>query len=96
LRAEARVSALALYRIDPARRMWRFYAMDVRPGLFGQWSFIREWGRIGSPGRMRIATCSNEDEAWHGSPATAVPKSVEATARPLETAQPPFRADGGH
>jgi predicted DNA-binding WGR domain protein len=63
LRDEARVSALILYRIDPARRMRRFYIMDVQPDLFGQWSFIREWGRIGSPGQMRIATCPNEDEA---------------------------------
>lgn len=60
---ESCVSALTLYRIDPARRMWRFYIMDVQPDLFGQWSLIREWGRIGSPGQMRIATCPNEDEA---------------------------------
>ena len=57
------MSALILYRIDPARRMWRFFIMDMQPDLFGQWSFIREWGRIGSPGQMRIATCPNEDEA---------------------------------
>jgi predicted DNA-binding WGR domain protein len=57
------VSALILYRIDPARRMRRFYIMDVQPDLFGQWSFIREWGRIGSPGHVRIATYLNENEA---------------------------------
>jgi predicted DNA-binding WGR domain protein len=43
--------------------MWRFYVMDVQPDLFGQWLFICEWGRIGSPGRVRIVTCPNEDEA---------------------------------
>jgi predicted DNA-binding WGR domain protein len=64
LRGESCVSALTLYRIDPTRRMRRFYIMDVQPDLFGQWSFIREWGRIGSPGQVRIVTCPNEDEAW--------------------------------
>jgi predicted DNA-binding WGR domain protein len=63
LRDEARVSALILYRLDLARRMRRFYIMDVQPDLFGQWSFIREWGSIGSPGQVRIVTYPNEDEA---------------------------------
>ncbi|MCP4781752.1 MAG: WGR domain-containing protein [Hyphomicrobium sp.] len=30
--------------------MARFYAMSVQPNLFGQWSLLREWGRIGSAG----------------------------------------------
>ncbi|HEY3892027.1 MAG TPA: WGR domain-containing protein [Bradyrhizobium sp.] len=53
------VGALTLYRIEPARRMRRFYVMDVQPDLFGQRSLIREWGRFGSPRQMRIATRPN-------------------------------------
>ena len=36
-------------RHDPDKNMHRFYQMWVTPGIFGDWSLIREWGRIGSP-----------------------------------------------
>ena len=41
-----------LRRIDPDRNMARFYTISVQPNLFGEWSLLREWGRIGSPGRL--------------------------------------------
>jgi predicted DNA-binding WGR domain protein len=47
------MTTLHLRRTDPARNMRRFYLLDVQPDLFGQWRFIREWGRIGSAGQMR-------------------------------------------
>jgi predicted DNA-binding WGR domain protein len=47
------MTAVILYRIDSAKRMQRFYRMDVQPDLFGQWCLMREWGRIGSSGRVR-------------------------------------------
>lgn len=90
---ETHVSALTFYRIDPAGRMRRFYVIDLQPDLFGQRSLIREWGRIGSPGPMRIATCPNENAARSRLPATRVPWSVVATARSLEAGHRPFRAD---
>ncbi len=43
-----------LHRIDPARNMARFYRMSSTPSLFGDICVVREWGRIGRPGRMRI------------------------------------------
>ena len=42
-----------LERVDPARNMLRFYAIRISPTLFGEWAVVREWGRIGSPGRER-------------------------------------------
>lgn len=30
------MTAIVLYRIDPAKRMHRFYRFDVQPDLFGQ------------------------------------------------------------
>jgi predicted DNA-binding WGR domain protein len=48
------MSAVTLHRRDPARNMWRYYRLDVQPDLFGQWCFIREWGRTGSGGQTRI------------------------------------------
>lgn len=43
---------LHLRRIDPAANMARFYRMVVQPDLVGGATLIREWGRIGSPGRV--------------------------------------------
>ena len=46
--------ALHLERHDPAHNVHRFYSLTVQPDLFGDWSLVREWGRVGSPGRLRI------------------------------------------
>ena len=55
--------ALILYRLDPAQNMQRFYRLDLQPDLFGGWDVVREWGRIGSAGRMRIDAYQNQAEA---------------------------------
>lgn len=53
-----------LVRIDPSRRMRRYYHIDVQPNLFGGFSLIREWGRIGRRGgRIRHDPHSTEAEA---------------------------------
>lgn len=44
---------IALTRIRPERNEWRFYRLDLWPDLFGQVCLVREWGRIGRPGRCR-------------------------------------------
>ncbi len=31
-----------------------FYALCVQPSLFGDWSLMREWGRIGSEGQVKV------------------------------------------
>jgi predicted DNA-binding WGR domain protein len=36
--------------------MRRYYRLDVQPNLFGQWCFIREWGRIGRAGQVRMVS----------------------------------------
>ena len=57
------MSAVTLRRIEPERRMSRFYRIDVQPTLFGEWDVVREWGRIGSPGRVRCTPCPTQDTA---------------------------------
>ena len=57
------MTATLLYRIDPAKRMQRYYRLDVQPNLFGQWCLIREWGRIGSTGRTRSIPFPTPQEA---------------------------------
>ncbi|SMH26274.1 WGR domain-containing protein [Mesorhizobium australicum] len=52
-----------LHRIDPARNMARFYRLTSTPSLFGDICVVREWGRIGRPGRMRIDLYEQAQEA---------------------------------
>lgn len=46
-------TAVHLRRVDPDRNMRRFYALDLQPDLCGGCTLVREWGRIGSAGRVR-------------------------------------------
>ena len=52
-----------LFRIEPERRVWRFYAASVQPTLFGNFALVREWGRIGSPGQIMTEEHASEEEA---------------------------------
>jgi predicted DNA-binding WGR domain protein len=56
---------LRLERRDRERRMARFYAMHLAPTLFGGWDLVREWGRIGSPGTLRIDPFETLEESEH-------------------------------
>jgi predicted DNA-binding WGR domain protein len=64
-----------LERRNPAKRMARFYAVRVVPTLFGAWALVREWGRIGSPGRLRTD--------WFGSEGAAASAGDKLVARKL-------------
>lgn len=45
---------MLLQRRDPASRAFRFHRLHPPgPDLFGRAVVLREWGRIGSPGRVR-------------------------------------------
>jgi predicted DNA-binding WGR domain protein len=52
-----------LTRIDPTRNIDRFYIVDITPTLFGEWALVREWGRRGSPGTMRLSSYQRRNEA---------------------------------
>ena len=52
-----------LTRTDPARNMNRFYIVQVMPNLFGHWTVMREWGRRGSPGTLRLETSRRREDA---------------------------------
>jgi predicted DNA-binding WGR domain protein len=45
---------ISLERHNPTRRMHRYYRLRVERNLFGEWSLVREWGRIGQPSRRMI------------------------------------------
>lgn len=47
----------------PDANRHRFYLLRTLPTLFGDWVLLREWGRIGSPGRFRRDRHETESEA---------------------------------
>jgi predicted DNA-binding WGR domain protein len=50
-------------RTDPAKKIDRFYLVRLAPTLFGEWTLLREWGRSGSPGTMRLTSFEQFDQA---------------------------------
>jgi predicted DNA-binding WGR domain protein len=48
---------------DQPKNEHRFYVVEAMPTLFGDWSVVREWGRIGSPGTLRSISFMREEEA---------------------------------
>jgi predicted DNA-binding WGR domain protein len=57
------MSSLRLEKRVPEKNQCRFYQLILVPTLFGEWSLIREWGRIGQPGTVRIDQFGTEEEA---------------------------------
>lgn len=54
---------LHLRRTDLTRNMNRFYELVVQRDLFGVTVLSCEWGRIGSPGRVRQRVFVDEGQA---------------------------------
>ena len=48
---------IVLHKHEPERNLHRFYALQIAPNLFGAWSLVRHWGRIGTSGQQRTS--------WH-------------------------------
>ena len=47
----------------PDANRYRFYLLRTLPTLFGEWVLLREWGRMGSPGRVRRDRHPSESDA---------------------------------
>lgn len=54
---------IRLTRSLPACNMHRFYVVHVAPSMFGNWTVVAEWGRIGSPGTVRRRSFATRAEA---------------------------------
>ena len=57
------MNTVYLTRVDAKHNMARYYHMTLQPTLFGGWSLVREWGRIGRGGQVKMVACKSEDEA---------------------------------
>ena len=49
--------------VDPTRNKRRFYTLSIQPTLFGEWTLVREWGRLGSAGRVRTDCYASAGQA---------------------------------
>ena len=47
------LATVRLWRVRPEKNERRFYAMTVTLDLFGEAILVRNWGRIGTGGRLR-------------------------------------------
>ena len=52
-----------LTRTNPARNIDRFYLVEIMPTLFGEFALLRENGRRGSPGTVRLTSYEQRDDA---------------------------------
>lgn len=55
--------ACYLTKTDPSKNQHRFYALHIMPDLFGNWSLVRSWGRIGTSGSSRTDSFDSEEAA---------------------------------
>jgi predicted DNA-binding WGR domain protein len=65
---------LVLHRIDPDRRVARFYRLLIERDLFGTVRLVRNWGRIGTNGQELVEVFASEDEAGQALAAIAAAK----------------------
>ncbi|WP_367272087.1 WGR domain-containing protein [uncultured Caulobacter sp.] len=54
---------LTLHRVDPSVNMQRFYTLSLENSLFGDVLLARQWGRIGTYGRVRYDWFDNAADA---------------------------------
>jgi len=47
-------SFVYLEKHNPEKNQHRYYVLSVQPNLFGTWSLVRTWGRIGRNRRTLI------------------------------------------
>ncbi len=54
---------LHVQRLDATQNMARFYRLAIEPTLFGDFSVVRNWGRIGTRGQEKVHFFDNEKQA---------------------------------
>jgi predicted DNA-binding WGR domain protein len=57
------MTALHLRCVDPARNVRRFYRLDIQPDLLGRFMLLKQWGRVGTHGRMLAESFESEELA---------------------------------
>jgi predicted DNA-binding WGR domain protein len=60
------LATVQLRRIRPEKNERRFYAMTATFDLFGEAILVRNWGRIGTGGRLRRDVCPYRSSSFDG------------------------------
>ncbi len=55
--------AIAMRRVDPETNVARFYVLTLERDLFGNFAVTRQWGRVGTTGRVITEPFETELEA---------------------------------
>lgn len=61
------MTTIHLERREPVCNRQRFYTLTIARTLFGSWTLIREWGRIGHSGTVRESWFETENAAIEAS-----------------------------
>ena len=71
---------ITLQRYDQARNLARYYHLSVEANLFGEWSLVRAWGRIGRTCQMQVDLWTSAGRLprllWNAKPARSARKAM--------------------
>jgi predicted DNA-binding WGR domain protein len=77
-----------LRRVEPDKRMARFYSLMVECDLFGTVRLVRNWGRIGTQGRALAEEYGTELEARRALEALARVKRLSRSVKGRKAIEP--------
>jgi len=75
-----------LIRSEPDANLHRFYRLEIVPSLFGDFGLMRNWGRIGNAGQLRIDWFGSEAEAKNARFELYMKKAKRGDMLPIESA----------
>ena len=55
--------AIAMRRVDPDTNVARFYVLTLERDLFGEFTVTRQWGKVGTTGRVLTEPFETELDA---------------------------------
>ncbi|MCX4027578.1 WGR domain-containing protein [Endozoicomonas sp. SM1973] len=48
---------------DPETNTHKFYTLLIQKDLFGNWALLRQWGRVGTKGAVKVDTFDSYEKA---------------------------------
>jgi predicted DNA-binding WGR domain protein len=54
---------IRLTRLDPDQNMRRYYGCHLQPSMLGTVDLVREWGRLGKAGTIRVDRYASDADA---------------------------------
>ncbi|MBU2709060.1 MULTISPECIES: WGR domain-containing protein [Zooshikella] len=54
---------ILMHKINAETNENKYYSLHIQPDLFGHWSLMRYFGRIGKNGQLKVDSFESEEEA---------------------------------